>query len=236
MYFENVLLNVLLIIVLIATASIINFLLNRHARFFMKYSSSLKINAKDIIDKYAKDNNLKIDSFPSKANNDLDNYLESNKCIFINSRHYFSSSIYTLARCIYFCSMSKVAKDNLKSYKLQNKLDSIFTLLDVLSAGLIMIGLLLKYNLLIIIGLILIFLSFISIFINLKVIKRYYKESKEYLKSVLKDDKEVLSIELIYKQELIQYLLRPLLSFNKLFPFLLSENQKKENERVKHYE
>ena len=67
-------------------------------------------------------------------------------------------------------------------------------------------------------------------------IKRYYKESKEYLKSVLKDNKEVLSIELIYKQELIQYLLRPLLAFNKLFPFLLSENQKKENERVKHYE
>ena len=236
MYFENVLLNVLIIILFLSIFTILNNYLNRHNRFFTKYSSSLKMNTKEIVDKYAFDENIKLDSFPSKANNDLDTYLKNSNAIFINSRHYFHTSIYTLARTIYFCSMSKVSDCCPLQYKIQRLLDTSLILLDVLAHGLIMIGLLLKINLLIIIGLIYICFSFVFNLICLKTVKEYYKESINYLTKVLSDDKEIESIKIIYRYELILYILRPFLSMIKLFPFLLSSNQKKEDLNKKYYE
>jgi len=227
MYFENALLNFLAMLGIIFLIFLMNLYLNRHARFLMKYTSSLKLNSKELIDKFSKDENIKLDSYPSKGNNDLDNYIQNNNCIFINSRHYFSSSFYTLARTIYFCSMSKVAKDNYKKYKFQNRIDSIFTLIDVLAWGIGFIGLLLKMNIFIIIGLSLLFVSFVFTMINLKTIKLYHQISLEYLKKIIKDKKEISIINIIYKYDYYQYILKPFLSLVKLFPILLSTNQKK---------
>lgn len=236
MYFENVLFNILLILGIIVVFTLLNFFLNANARFFMKYSSSMKKSVKDLIDEYSIKEKMKLDSFPSKASNDLDNYLKSNNCIFINSRHYFSSSIYALARAVYFCSIAKVSKKETKKYQFQNKVDSLFTLLDVLAYGIIFIGLLLKISVLVIIGLVIITLSFICVIINLGIIKKYYEASIEYISQNIKDQKEIEAFKLLYKYEYYQYILRPLLAVSKLFPVLLSSNQKKENQVVNHYE
>ena len=71
-YFENIVFNIILIIGLISLSSLINFILNKHARFLMKYTSSLKMNSLDLIKKYSKDKNIKLESYPSKAGNELD--------------------------------------------------------------------------------------------------------------------------------------------------------------------
>ena len=236
MYFDNVIFNILLILGLIIISSLINLYLNRYNRLFMKYTSSLKISSKEIIEKYSKDENIKLESYPSRGNSDLDNYISKNKCIFINARHYYSTSIYTLARTIYFCSMSKIEKEKPKAFKFFNSIENIFTMLDVLLWGLIFIGLLLKSNFLIFIGIIIFVLSYVFVFINLKIIKKYYKASKEYLNKVLKDKKEAKVIEVIYRYEIYQYLLKPFLACVKLFPFLLSNNQKKLSIKEEYYE
>ena len=235
-YFENIVFNIILIIGLISLSSLINFILNKHARFLMKYTSSLKMNSLDIVTNYSKDKNIKLESYPSKAGNELDCYVPSNNYIFINARHYFSSSLYTLSRTLYFCSMSEVYKKNPKAFKFQNKCDSIFTLSDVLSYGLLMVGILLKMNILIIISLVLFLVSIIFAFINLKTIKEYQEIAKKYLSKVTKDKNEVKIISVIYQFELYQYTLRPFLSVVKIIPFLASINQKKLGMRENYYE
>lgn len=236
MYFDSLILNLLLILFTVITLSIINYLLNRHAKFLMKYTSSLKMNSKDLIIKYSKDNNIILNSFPSKASNDLDSYFDNNKSIFINARHYYSSSLYTLARTLYFCAMSKVAKEKKKEYNFQSKIDSIFTMSDVLAWGLVMVGILLKMNVLIIIGLMLMALSFLFAFINMKIIILYQESAKDYLRKISKEKNEIHVVNVVYRFELYQYLLRPLLSIVKLFPFLMSINQKKLNIKEEYYE
>ena len=227
MYFDSILANFILMICLIMIVTIVNYFLNRHARLLMNYTYSLKMNPKDIVKKYAINQDIDIAAYASKGGNDLDNYIDSNKTIFINARHYFSNSIYSLSRTIYFCSMSKVAKDNYKKYKFQNKSDSIFMMLEVLAWGLIFIGLLLKINLLMIIGLIIIILSFVFVYINYKTVKNYQDESLEYLNKILKNKQEINVVKVIYLFDRYQYILKPILSMIKLFPFLLSSNQKK---------
>lgn len=227
MYFDSLLANLILMIVIILIITIINYYLNHHARVLMKYASTLKISSKEIVDRFSKEENIDLKAYSSRGNNILDNYIDSNKTIFINARHYYSSSIYTLARTVYFCAMSKVAKNDNKKFKLQNKCDSIFTLLDVLAWGLFFIGILLKINLLIIASLIMLLTSFIFVLINYKTIKSYHHIALEYLSKLLKDKKEVNVIKVIYLFECIQYLLKPFLSLVLLFPFLLSINQKK---------
>lgn len=236
MYFENPILNVLVILLIISFFSFINYLLNKHARLLMNYKSSLNLNSEELIKKYSKDKKVPINSYPSNANNDLDNYNDKNKCIFINSRHYYSTSIYTIARTVYFASMSIIAKNNNSSYKLQSLSDFVFTMLDILSYGMILIGLLLKINILIILGIVLLFISFIFILINYKTIKLYINESINYLSKILNDKNELNAIKAIYKYELYSYLFKPFTSIIKLFPFLLSINQKKLNIKEQHYE
>ena len=235
-YFENIIFNFLIIVGLIGVSALLNYYLNKHARFLMKYTSSLKMNSKEIVEKYCKDKKVRIESFPSNDSNDLDSYLDSNKCIFINARHYFQTSLYTLSRTLYFCVMSEVEKNNPKAYKFQNKVDSFFALIDVLAWGLIMVGLLMKINVLIIIGLTLIVISFIFTFISFKVVKQYQNLAKEYLIKITKEKNEVNVISVIYRFELYQYLLKPLLSIVKIFPFLLSINQKKMSVKENYYE
>lgn len=227
MYFENIYLNFILVIGFILIFTLLNFYLNHHARFLMKYTSSLKQTSKELVENFSKNENIELFSYASRANNDLDNYIGKSKSIFINAKHYFSSSLYTLARTIYFCAMSKVERNNYKLYKFQNKVDSIFSLLEVLAWGLLLIGLIIKNNLLIIIGLGILLLSIVFVFINYRIIKLYQDIAKEYLSKILKDKNEVKVISLIYQFELYQYLLKPFLSLVKLFPFLLSSNQKK---------
>ena len=227
MYFDSILVNFVLMIGLIVIVTLVNYFLNRHARLLMKYTYSLKMQPKDIVKNYAFNQDINVTSYASKGGNDLDNYIDSNKSIFMNARHYYSNSIYSLSRVVYLCSMSKVAKENYKKYKLQSKSDSIFMMLEVLAWGLIFIGLLLKINLLMIIGLIIIVLSFIFVFINYKTIRKYHEESLVYLNKILKDKKEINVIKVIYSFERYQYILKPILSMIKLFPFLLSSNQKK---------
>lgn len=190
----------------------------------MKYRSSLKLNSKELINKFSNDENIKLESYPSKGSNDLDNYVDQNKCIFINARHYYSASLYSLSRTLYFCAMSKAPY---KNYKFQNKVDAILTLLDVLAWGLGFIGLLLKINVLVIIGIILLIISLIFTLINVKTIKQYQQIALEYLSKIVKDQKEVNVIKVIYRYDYYQYILKPFLSLIRLFPFLLSTNQKK---------
>ena len=132
--------------------------------------------------------------------------------------------------------MAKVSKKETKKYQFQNKVDSLFTLLDVLAYGIIFIGLLLKISVLVIIGLVIIFLSFICVIINLGIIKKYYEASIEYISQNINDQKEIEAFKLLYKYEYYQYIFRSFLAVSKLFPVLLSSNQKKENQVVNHYE
>ena len=107
-------------------------------------------------------------------------------------------------------------------------------ILDILSIGLIFIGLLLKINLLIIIGISLIGLSFILVLVNYNFIKKVYDEALKYLSNIIYKEKDVYRV--LYRFELISFLLRPILGVVKLFPFLLSVNQKSLMIGDNHYE
>lgn len=232
MYFENLLLNVLVIIIYIIIITLLNMYLNKHARLLMKYSSKLDLTNEEFIKKYNLDNKVNITLYPSRGNNDLDLYLEKDKSVFINYRHYISNSIYSISRLTYLFSFTKV--DNLKSYKFYNISIFIMNILDALSIGLIFIGLLLKSNLLIIIGLCLMGLSFILVLINYKFIKKVYDEALKYLSKIVYKEKNVYRV--LYRFELISFLFRPILGVVKLFPFLLSKNQKSLMTGDSHYE
>lgn len=231
MYFENVIFNLILILVIITICALLNWVLNHQARFLMKYTSSLKMNSKEITEKFSNDENIKIQCYPSNGNNDLDNYIAIDNCVFINARHFYSTSLYTLGRTLYFLSMSKVYKDNPRAFKFQHTIDNIFVLLEVLSWGLLFIGLLLKVNVLIIIALSILLISWIFIIINSKIIKEYHKLAVEYLAKISKEKKETNIVNVIYRFDFMLYVLRPLLACVKLFPMLLSPNQRKEKKK-----
>ena len=227
MYFENVILNLLIILVIVAISALINWGLNSQARFLMKYTSSLKMNSKEICEKYSLDEKINIQGLPSNGGNDLDNYVALDNYVFINARHYYATSLYTLGRTLYFLSMSKVYLSDCKKFKFQHHIDLAFTLVEVLCWGLMFIGFLVKVNLLIIIPMIVLFISFVFVLINSKTIKLYHSLALEYLSKVSKEKKEVNVVRVIYRFEFLLYILRPLLSCVKLFPILLSSNQRK---------
>lgn len=232
MYFDSLLLNVLVIIFFIIAMSLLNYYLNKHARLLMKYSSKLNLTNEEFLKKYNLDNKVNITLYPSKGNNDLDLYLKKDKSVFLNYRHYINNSIYSISRLAYLLSFSKV--ENLKAFKLYNFSNFVMNILDILSIGLIFIGLLLKINLLIIIGISLIGLSFILVLVNYNFIKKVYDEALKYLSNIIYKEKDVYRV--LYRFELISFLLRPILGVVKLFPFLLSVNQKSLMIGDNHYE
>ena len=76
MYFENPILNVLVILLIISLFSFINYLLNKHARLLMNYKSSLNLNSEDYdfeayIIAIGKDSNNEIRVFNMKEDNML---------------------------------------------------------------------------------------------------------------------------------------------------------------------
>ena len=65
MYFDDLLLNVLVIIVYITLMTLLNMYLNKHARLLMNYSSKLNLTNEEFIRKYNLDNKKKEVSFMS---------------------------------------------------------------------------------------------------------------------------------------------------------------------------
>ena len=232
MYFDDLLLNVLVIIVYITLMTLLNMYLNKHARLLMNYSSKLNLTNEDFIKKYNLDNKVNISVSPSSGGNDLDGYFKKDKLVFINARHIYSNSIYSISRLTYLLSFSKVENSN--SFKFYNVSNMVMNILDALSIGLIFIGLLLKINLLITIGLCLIGVSFILVLVNYNFIKKVYDEALKYLSNIIYKEKDVYKV--LYRFELISFLFRPILGVVKLFPFLLSKNQKALRMGESHYE
>ena len=232
MYFDDLLLNVLVIIVYITLMTLLNMYLNKHARLLMNYSSKLNLTNEEFIKKYNLDNKVNISVSPSSGGNDLDGYFKNDKLVFINARHIYSNSIYSISRLTYLLSFSKVENNN--SFKFYNVSNMVMNILDALSIGLIFIGLLLKINLLIIIGISLIGVSFILVLVNYSFIKKVYDESLKYLSNIIYKEKDVYKV--LYRFELISFLFRPILGVVKLFPFLLSKNQKALRMGESHYE
>ena len=74
MYFDDLLLNVLVIIVYITLMTLLNMYLNKHARLLMNYSSKLNLTNEEFIKKYNLDNKVNISVSPSSGGNDLDGY------------------------------------------------------------------------------------------------------------------------------------------------------------------
>ena len=223
MYFDNLLFNILLVLFIIICSFVLYLILNKHASLLSKYSSKNNLNCLELVNEFNKYNKTDIKLYPSSASSDLDIYMKDDQSIFVNSRHYYSDSIYSLSRVLYLCCYSKV--QDLKMFNLFEKSIFLLNLIEVLGFGFGFVGLLLKNNILIIIGLSIIVLSFIIVFINYRFNKRIYEEASFFIDKLISKESAVFKV--IYKFEMIKFLFRPILSLVKLFPFLMCEHDKK---------
>ncbi len=234
MYFDSLLENVILIVVIVVILSLLNFRLNHLAREFSKYSPKKTLEMNELLDSFKNENNLEVSLYAMNTYYYSEGYRAKNNAIFLSERNY-NSSFTALARFTYFLVMSKVRLEHPKKFTFQNILDPFLLMFDVISHSLIILGLLMQNNVCIIIGLVFLIISFILTLINLKVVRLYYKTALDVLNNNLANQSESNVIKAIYRYDICLYIIKPLLAILILFPFLLSVNQKNLTYKDKSY-